>query len=81
MLTNLLNNAVKFTERGEVVLRVLPQKDPWDSHGIGDDKIALRFEAKDTGSVLTRTHADESLKPSVRRINQLHDATAALDLD
>jgi len=50
VLTNLLNNAVKFTERGEVVLRVLPQKDPSGlSLSIGDDKTALRFEVKDTG--------------------------------
>ncbi len=47
VLTNLLNNAVKFTQHGEVVLRVLPQKDVSQSaHG---SKTALRFEVKDTG--------------------------------
>jgi two-component system, sensor histidine kinase and response regulator len=50
VLTNLLNNAVKFTEHGEVVLRVLPQKDAFGiSHSITDSKTALRFEVKDTG--------------------------------
>ena len=50
MLTNLLNNAVKFTEHGEVVLRILPQKDASGvSQSIGDGKTALRFEVKDTG--------------------------------
>ena len=50
VLTNLLNNAVKFTEHGEVVLRVLPQKEASGvSHGMADSKTALRFEIKDTG--------------------------------
>jgi PAS domain S-box-containing protein len=50
VLTNLLNNAVKFTERGEVVLRVLPQKEASGvSHSIADSKMVLRFEIKDTG--------------------------------
>jgi PAS domain S-box-containing protein len=50
VLTNLLNNAVKFTEHGEVVLRVLPQKGaPRVSHSIAGSKTALRFEVKDTG--------------------------------
>jgi two-component system, sensor histidine kinase and response regulator len=50
VLTNLLNNAVKFTDRGEVVLRVLLQKDASGvSHGVGDGDTALRFEVKDTG--------------------------------
>ena len=50
VLTNLLNNAVKFTEHGEVVLRVLPQKEASGaSHSSADSKTALRFEIKDTG--------------------------------
>jgi two-component system, sensor histidine kinase and response regulator len=50
VLTNLLNNAVKFTQHGEVVLRILPQKDASGvSQSIGDGKTALRFEVKDTG--------------------------------
>jgi two-component system, sensor histidine kinase and response regulator len=47
VLTNLLNNAVKFTEHGEVLLRVVPQKDA--SAKCADSKTALRFEIKDTG--------------------------------
>jgi CheY-like chemotaxis protein len=50
VLTNLLNNAVKFTEHGEVVLRVLTQKEvPGVSQTTPDSKTALRFEIKDTG--------------------------------
>jgi CheY-like chemotaxis protein len=53
VLTNLLNNAVKFTEQGEVVLRVLPQEDtPPEvplTEGVPASKAMLRFEIKDTG--------------------------------
>src|SRR5438552_13608356 len=53
VLTNLLNNAVKFTEQGEVVLRILPQEETSSAvsliDGISGSQAALRFEVKDTG--------------------------------
>lgn len=42
ILTNLLGNAIKFTQQGEVVLRVIPLAQ--DQHS-----VQLRFEVKDTG--------------------------------
>lgn len=46
ILTNLVGNAVKFTERGEVVLRAgLVDED--------EDSAAIRFEVRDTGIGLT----------------------------
>jgi PAS domain S-box-containing protein len=53
VLTNLLNNAVKFTEEGEVVLRVLPQEDKSSEVSLPEggpvSKVTLRFEIEDTG--------------------------------
>jgi signal transduction histidine kinase/CheY-like chemotaxis protein/HPt (histidine-containing phosphotransfer) domain-containing protein len=42
ILTNLVGNAMKFTEKGEVRIQVEPQE-------IGTEAIVLRFEVKDTG--------------------------------
>jgi two-component system, sensor histidine kinase and response regulator len=42
ILTNILSNAIKFTDQGNVILRVSPQSET--SNG-----VLLRFEVKDTG--------------------------------
>ncbi|MFW6050922.1 MAG: response regulator [Myxococcota bacterium] len=46
VLSNLVGNAVKFTEEGRIVLRVLPE-------GEGGDAV-LRFEVADTGIGISR---------------------------
>ncbi len=51
VLTNLVGNAVKFTERGEVVLRVTLDEP-------GEGAVAVRFEVRDTGIGI-----DPELKP------------------
>jgi signal transduction histidine kinase/CheY-like chemotaxis protein/HPt (histidine-containing phosphotransfer) domain-containing protein len=42
VLTNLVGNAIKFTERGEVMIHVRPDE-------IGADSMCLRVEVRDTG--------------------------------
>lgn len=43
VLINLLSNAAKFTERGEIELRIFPVSDPYES------QVKIRFEVRDTG--------------------------------
>jgi PAS domain S-box-containing protein len=42
VITNLVGNAVKFTEQGEVVVRARTLEDGWD-------QVTVRFEVSDTG--------------------------------
>ena len=49
IVLNLLGNAIKFTEKGQVVLRVLPVANGADAHH-------LRIEIQDTGIGITPAH-------------------------
>jgi len=42
VLTNLVGNAIKFTAKGEVVLRIIPET-------VAEDDARIRFEVSDTG--------------------------------
>ena len=56
VLLNLVGNGMKFTEQGEVVVRVQPQL---HSHG----RIKLRFEVTDTGIGLTPEQTRKLFQP------------------
>lgn len=56
VLSNLISNAVKFTEQGEIILRVLPIKDEYN-------QLTLRFEVKDTGIGLHPDVIDKLFMP------------------
>jgi PAS domain S-box-containing protein len=56
ILTNLVNNAVKFTERGEVRLRGEVLEQP-------GDKVKLRFSVRDTGIGMTAEQVAKLFRP------------------
>ncbi|HEY2329939.1 MAG TPA: MASE1 domain-containing protein [Verrucomicrobiae bacterium] len=56
VLLNLVGNGIKFTDRGEVIVRVQPVT---HSHG----HIKLRFEIRDTGIGLTGEQAGKLFQP------------------
>jgi two-component system sensor histidine kinase/response regulator len=56
VLTNLVNNALKFTEFGEVVLTVEPEIS-------GNDQTVLVFTIKDTGIGLSQHQIEDLFKP------------------
>ena len=60
ILINLVNNAVKFTDRGNVTLRVAAATGP-TAGGTGSD-IALRFEVIDTGPGIPADRLDRLFK-------------------
>lgn len=55
VLINLMTNAVKFTDRGAIVLRV--QREPTDT-----EKVRLRFEVQDTGIGIPKDRMDRLFK-------------------
>jgi CheY-like chemotaxis protein/HPt (histidine-containing phosphotransfer) domain-containing protein len=64
VLNNLMGNAIKFTEEGEVVLRVSPVDHA--SAGIGAAKQVLRFEVVDTGIGMTEEQLGRLFLPFVQ---------------
>ncbi|RWC16186.1 MAG: GAF domain-containing protein [Mesorhizobium sp.] len=66
VLINLLNNAVKFTERGEIVLSVMTIAPAATSHGSNEDgegKICtLQFSVRDTGIGIPGDRMDRLFK-------------------
>ena len=56
MLINLVGNAIKFTERGEVVIRAARA-------GIADDRYRLRFAVSDTGIGIPADKLHRDLQP------------------
>ena len=64
VLNNLMGNAIKFTDEGEVVLRVDAVHDP--AAEIGTAKQVLRFEVVDTGIGMTDEHLGRLFLPFVQ---------------
>ena len=56
VLLNLLGNAVKFTDRGQVTLRLR-------STGAGNGRVQLRFEVEDTGIGIRPEHFETIFRP------------------
>jgi signal transduction histidine kinase/CheY-like chemotaxis protein len=56
ILTNLVNNAVKFTERGEIGLTVQPLEQ-------SGDRVRLQFSVRDTGVGMTPEQAARLFQP------------------
>ena len=56
VLINLIDNAIKFTEAGEITVRAVEKVR-------GDDKIMVRFEVTDTGIGISNVKLDSLFKP------------------
>ena len=56
ILTNLCNNAVKFTRQGSVRLHVKPRE-------MADDRVELHFRLEDTGIGMTEEQRERIFKP------------------
>lgn len=56
ILINLLGNAVKFTERGEIVLSISTER-------VSDNKVTLRFSIRDTGIGMTAEEQAKLFRP------------------
>ncbi|MDJ0729117.1 MAG: transporter substrate-binding domain-containing protein [Crocosphaera sp.] len=60
ILINLLNNAIKFTEKGQVILRIKTRQELEKRE---QQKVDLLFEVEDTGPGINREEADDLFQP------------------
>ena len=56
VLTNLVSNAIKFTEKGEVVVTV-------STHRLSDDRVVLHLSTRDTGIGISESDRKRLFKP------------------
>ncbi len=56
VLVNLIGNAIKFTERGEILVRIIPL-------ALTEAKVRLRFEVRDRGIGIAPEHLSSLFKP------------------
>jgi Amt family ammonium transporter len=70
ILTNLTGNAVKFTEKGEVLLRVSKLRET-------DNSVTVRFEVRDTGIGIDPESIPRIFQPSPRQMAQPPASSAA----
>jgi len=68
LLSVLLSNAVKFTERGEICVQVHPCSQSTGGEGIqqGNDVSRIRFSVRDTGIGIEKFDADRLFQPFVQ---------------
>jgi signal transduction histidine kinase/CheY-like chemotaxis protein/ligand-binding sensor domain-containing protein len=64
ILINLINNAMKFTQRGEIYIRI-------DLLSIGNDQLELAFQVRDTGIGI----AEDKLSRLFRAFSQVDSST------
>ncbi|MDZ7641190.1 MAG: response regulator [Desulfurivibrio sp.] len=75
ILTNLVNNAVKFTEQGEILVEVAPEEEVDKGRG---DGLRLRFTVRDTGIGMTPAQVSrlfESFSQADSSITRKHGGT------
>ncbi|UCF06608.1 MAG: response regulator [bacterium] len=59
VLNNLISNAIKFTEQGEVRLRVIEEHGESESPDVDSDRVRLHFSVSDTGIGLSPSKVDQ----------------------
>ncbi len=66
ILTNLINNALKFTEKGSVIVRISTEKKDPSPNNMDKKSISLNFEVEDTGPGIHPDDIEQLFDPFVQ---------------